>query len=261
MKSKTVSSILRHVATKSSAITDDSEPVPPEPATVEPATPIPGTEDAPSAAALGNEPPAAEAVEGETKKARRQRKQAEHEATAAAIDGVAAAEATAGEEMRLEALYAAVAWPLQKKYGHPYEAFKLALTYVPSNQHLVCAECRIANRTRYGARSRSRRCRPYCHCCKQRSRGGSPRSRSKSALMSSSPATHLRASLPSRRHSVQASVLARSRSRSKRASLRRRCTSSVRTPRTSSRLSIGSSARSSSCRRRSKSRAAPWSSR
>ncbi|KAH0578345.1 hypothetical protein H2248_003959 [Termitomyces sp. 'cryptogamus'] len=32
------------------------------------------------------------------------------------------------EEQRLEQLYDAIAWPLAKKYGHPYDAFKLALT-------------------------------------------------------------------------------------------------------------------------------------
>lgn len=34
------------------------------------------------------------------------------------------------EEERLEHLYEQVAWPLGKQYGHPYDAFKLALTYV-----------------------------------------------------------------------------------------------------------------------------------
>lgn len=34
------------------------------------------------------------------------------------------------EEERLESLYDSIAWPLGKKYGHPYDAFKLALTYV-----------------------------------------------------------------------------------------------------------------------------------
>jgi hypothetical protein len=34
------------------------------------------------------------------------------------------------EELRLEKLYEQVAWPLGKKYGHPYDAFKLTLTYV-----------------------------------------------------------------------------------------------------------------------------------
>ncbi|TFY75029.1 hypothetical protein EWM64_g8985 [Hericium alpestre] len=32
------------------------------------------------------------------------------------------------EEERLEKLYETIAWPLGKKYGHPYEAFKRALT-------------------------------------------------------------------------------------------------------------------------------------
>ncbi|GJJ14866.1 hypothetical protein Clacol_009135 [Clathrus columnatus] len=32
------------------------------------------------------------------------------------------------EEERLESLYESIAWPLGKKYGHPYDAFKLALT-------------------------------------------------------------------------------------------------------------------------------------
>ncbi|THH14572.1 hypothetical protein EW146_g5772 [Bondarzewia mesenterica] len=32
------------------------------------------------------------------------------------------------EEERLEKLYEQIAWPLGRKYGHPYEAFKLALT-------------------------------------------------------------------------------------------------------------------------------------
>jgi translation initiation factor 2 subunit 1 len=29
----------------------------------------------------------------------------------------------------LEPLYQKVAWPLYKKYGHAYEAFKIAITY------------------------------------------------------------------------------------------------------------------------------------
>ena len=33
------------------------------------------------------------------------------------------------EEARLEKLYEQVGWPLGKTYGHPYDAFKLALTY------------------------------------------------------------------------------------------------------------------------------------
>lgn len=34
------------------------------------------------------------------------------------------------EEARLEKLYEQVAWPLGKIYGHPYDAFKLALACV-----------------------------------------------------------------------------------------------------------------------------------
>ncbi|KAJ7274587.1 eukaryotic translation initiation factor 2 alpha subunit-domain-containing protein [Mycena haematopus] len=34
----------------------------------------------------------------------------------------------AGEAERLEMLYETIAWPLGKTYGHPYDAFKLALT-------------------------------------------------------------------------------------------------------------------------------------
>lgn len=37
---------------------------------------------------------------------------------------------TESEEERLEHLYEKIAWPLGRKYGHPYDAFKLALAYV-----------------------------------------------------------------------------------------------------------------------------------
>jgi translation initiation factor 2 subunit 1 len=142
MKSKTVSSILRHVATKLHSVTDDNAEAAPQPATTEPATATPINEDDSAAAALGNEPAQVE-IEGETKKARRQRKHAENEAAAAAVDGAAAAAEAAGEEARLEALYASIAWPLQKKYGHPYEAFKMAITSVIHSQIItVILTCR-----------------------------------------------------------------------------------------------------------------------
>ena len=35
------------------------------------------------------------------------------------------------EETRLRMLYEQVAWPLGKTYAHPYDAFKIALTCVP----------------------------------------------------------------------------------------------------------------------------------
>jgi translation initiation factor 2 subunit 1 len=38
--------------------------------------------------------------------------------------------AAANEDARLEALYEQIAWPLADKYGHTYDAFKVALTYV-----------------------------------------------------------------------------------------------------------------------------------
>ena len=40
----------------------------------------------------------------------------------------AVVEEGSSEEARLERLYDQVAWPLGKIYGHPYDAFKLALT-------------------------------------------------------------------------------------------------------------------------------------
>lgn len=68
--------------------------------------------------------PPAEAGEKESKKSRRARQAAAEE------DGEEAAGGGANEEERLEKLYDAVAWPLGKKYGHTYDAFKLALTCV-----------------------------------------------------------------------------------------------------------------------------------
>ena len=37
-------------------------------------------------------------------------------------------EMEANEEEKLGKLYEQIAWPLGRKYGHPYDAFKLALT-------------------------------------------------------------------------------------------------------------------------------------
>ncbi|EJC98211.1 uncharacterized protein FOMMEDRAFT_171157 [Fomitiporia mediterranea MF3/22] len=89
MKSKTVASILRHVASKLS-----SEEVAAE-----------GPAHTGATAAKPTEAGAGEDEEGEG---------------AAPVGG--------GEEARLEALYEQVAWPLGKIYSHPYDAFKLALT-------------------------------------------------------------------------------------------------------------------------------------
>jgi translation initiation factor 2 subunit 1 len=100
-KSKTVASIMRHVASK----------LPSFDAEVRPAT----------------EGSVAESGEKEGKRPRRVKKETREEET---VEDVV----TGGpnEEARLELLYDRVAWPLGKKYGHPYDAFKLALTCVTS---------------------------------------------------------------------------------------------------------------------------------
>ena len=124
MKSKTVASIMRHVASKvpSTAIDGATEPLP---ATFDPAQ---------AEAAFK-----AETDEKLSKKLRRAaRKQAAATGTVPEGEDVVAVTAeetggptgSAGEEERLEALYEQIAWPLGKKYGHPYDAFKLSLAYV-----------------------------------------------------------------------------------------------------------------------------------
>lgn len=121
MKSKTVASIMRHVASKvtSTAIEGSVEP-PPE-------VLDPGQAEASLKA---------EADEKSIKKLRRAaRKQAAATGTLpegedvvpAATEETSGPTGSAGEEERLEALYEQIAWPLGKKYGHPYDAFKLSL--------------------------------------------------------------------------------------------------------------------------------------
>lgn len=101
MKSKTVASIMRHVASK-----------------------------VPSINATGEELTAmaeAEAENKEAKKSRRAKKDAgdEEPLEEAAHSGPIS---SANEEERMEQLYEQITWPLAHKYGHPYDAFKLALT-------------------------------------------------------------------------------------------------------------------------------------
>ena len=101
MKSKTVASIMRHVASKVPSV--DGEVL------------------------EGEQAKKAEAEAAETKRARRAAKKEGHE------EDVAPEEAPGGganEEARLEQLYEQIAWPLSKIYAHPYDAFKLALTCV-----------------------------------------------------------------------------------------------------------------------------------
>ncbi|KAE9401509.1 putative translation initiation factor eIF-2 alpha chain [Gymnopus androsaceus JB14] len=100
MKSKTVASILRHVASK-----------------------IPSTDAEPKV--VETAPAPVDTVDKDSKKARRAARQAAHEDEG----GDELPVATGGnEEERLEMLYEQIAWPLGKIYGHPYDAFKLALT-------------------------------------------------------------------------------------------------------------------------------------
>lgn len=102
LKSKTVASILRHVASKIPSVNAEG-----------------GGKEASSV-------PAAEpAAEKENKRAARKARQAAHDE-----DGTIEHEIPGGgnEDEKLEQLYEQIAWPLGKKYGHPYDAFKLALT-------------------------------------------------------------------------------------------------------------------------------------
>ncbi|KAG1855653.1 eukaryotic translation initiation factor 2 subunit alpha [Suillus subalutaceus] len=101
IKFKAVASIMRHVASKLPSMDAD--------------------------AAIS---PEDEAVEKETKKSRRAAKKDNPEEAAAAMAAEEAAVPHDGsnEEERLEKLYEQVAWPLGHKYGHTYDAFKLALT-------------------------------------------------------------------------------------------------------------------------------------
>ena len=103
MKSKTVSSILRHVASK-----------------------------VPSVNGEGGDPQAMtvpEPAEKELKKAARKARQVAQEEGGIIIEhqipGLGG-----NEDEKLEQLYEQIAWPLGKKYGHPYDAFKVALTSV-----------------------------------------------------------------------------------------------------------------------------------
>jgi len=96
IKSKTVASILRHVASKLPSLDAD----------------------------VSIDVPAVEPAERESKRAARRARQAGEEE-------IPEPEIPIGgpnEEEKMEMLYETIAWPLGKTYGHPYDAFKLALT-------------------------------------------------------------------------------------------------------------------------------------
>lgn len=94
-KSKAVASILRHVASKLPSSESDT-PVPPK------------IEEAPK-----------EDLE-------------EAETVGAVMEGGVE---HSKEDERLEMLYETIAWPIGKTYGHTYDAFKLALTFVSKSHH------------------------------------------------------------------------------------------------------------------------------
>ncbi|CDO69169.1 hypothetical protein BN946_scf185042.g71 [Trametes cinnabarina] len=98
MKSKAVASIMRHVASKIPSVNGE--------------------------VLEGEQAKQAEAEAAEAKRSRRAARKEGHE------DEVADENAAGGpnEEARLEQLYEQIVWPLGRKYGHPYDAFKLALT-------------------------------------------------------------------------------------------------------------------------------------
>ena len=109
MKSKTVASIIRHVASKIPSV--DAE----------------GHEEIKSAEQ--------EEKEHEAKRSRRaHRKEAQDRGEEVIEDeGIVT---SASEEERCEQLYDQIAWPLGKLYAHPYDAFKVALTCVRIRPHL-----------------------------------------------------------------------------------------------------------------------------
>lgn len=110
MKSKAVASILRHVASK---------------------VPSMSAAAGDSGAQKENTLAADHPTEKEGKKATRKARQAvAHGEEVTAVDGDLDFATGGNEEEKLEQLYEQIAWPLGKKYGHPYDAFKLALTYV-----------------------------------------------------------------------------------------------------------------------------------
>lgn len=110
MKSKTVASIMRHVASKLPSIQ--------------------AAEDAPSTASH------------ETLRKQTKSKPGEDEGDTTATE--------VNEEGRLEHLYDQIAWPLGKKYGHPYDAFKLALTCALFSIYLYTNDYRTSSqRTRH----------------------------------------------------------------------------------------------------------------
>lgn len=120
MKSKTVASILRHVASKVPSLSGSGD-APTSP--IEAAVPSEKDRESKKAARKARQAAAANSGPGGDEEG------AENDL---GIDAGAGGgyRPSANEDEKLEQLYEQVGWPLGKKYGHPYDAFKLALTYV-----------------------------------------------------------------------------------------------------------------------------------
>jgi len=111
VKSKAVASILRHVASKITSVSGS--------------TAGDGDGSTPKESALAVDHPTEKEGKKVTRKSRQAVAHGEETAAAEADHDLAAG---GNEEEKLEQLYEQIAWPLGKKYGHPYDAFKLALT-------------------------------------------------------------------------------------------------------------------------------------
>ncbi|KIL58236.1 hypothetical protein M378DRAFT_1026446 [Amanita muscaria Koide BX008] len=97
MKSKTVASILRHVASKITTVSSEGQ-----------------LDDA----------QAIETGEKESRKVRKAKQAGHEDEIQEHPEGLTGG---ANEEEKLEKLYEQIAWPLGRKYGHPYDAFKHAI--------------------------------------------------------------------------------------------------------------------------------------
>jgi len=129
MKSKTVASILRHVASK----------VPPSLDTT-----MNGESVIVGGGGVSDDlgPQQTQESKKAMRKARHQAQEDEDglvgvDAGGVVVDAGVGVLGNVNEEETLEKLYETIAWPIGKKYRHPYDAFKLSLTYVLAFQYFL----------------------------------------------------------------------------------------------------------------------------
>jgi translation initiation factor 2 subunit 1 len=113
-KSKTVASIMRHVATRTAMPINST-------------TPKRRSKKGEQAKADDD---TAENEEDKHEEEQKPQPQAVEDGLGNVVEEAGIGSAAANEDARLEALYEQIAWPLADKYGHTYDAFKVALTYV-----------------------------------------------------------------------------------------------------------------------------------